>query len=260
MTELTVTWWGHSSATVELADIRVATDPLLVDRLWHLRRDGPTPAPRAVDVDLVLVSHLHADHLHVPSLRRMRAGAPVVVPRGTPTTLRRRLCGPVHEVVPGDVLDIAGVRVEVLEAYHDGRRTPAARTRAPALGFRVDDGSRSFWFPGDTGLRDTMRLVDPVDLALVPVGGWGPTLGDHHLDPDQAVTAAERVGAVWSVPVHWGTFWPIGLRAVNRANHRRLFVTPGDRFAEAARREGVSTTPLLLTPGERTVLPGGDHT
>jgi len=258
MTGLAVTWWGHSSVSVELGDVHVATDPVLVDRLWHLRRHGPSPAAAAADVDLVLVSHLHADHLHVPSLRRMRPGAPVIVPRGTPASLRRSIPGPVHEVAPGDALDVAGVHIEVLAARHDGRRSPAARSHAPAVGFRVDNGSRSFWYPGDTGLQDAMGLVEPVDLALVPIGGWGPTLGDEHLDPDQAVTAAELVGATWSVPVHWGTFWPIGMRTVNRANHHHLFVTPGERFVAAAGHDGVATTPLLLIPGERALLPDGD--
>ena len=97
----------------------------------------------------------------------------------------------------------------------------------PALGFRVSNEAGSFWYPGDTELRDDMADVEPVDLALVPVGGWGPTLATGHLDPDEAAAAVRRVGARWAVPVHWGTFWPFGLRRVARANHERLFTTPG---------------------------------
>lgn len=241
---LTVTWWGHASATVESGGVRVATDPVLGDRLLHLRRYAPTPAPDAAVADLVLLSHLHRDHLDRRSLARFAAGVPVVVPRGGEPLVTGR---PVIGAVPGDVLELAGVRVEVLAATHDGRRTPLWRTRPPALGFRVVHPEGSWWFPGDTELRHDMSEVGAVDLALVPVGGWGPTLAEGHLDPDEAAEAVRRVGARWAVPVHWGTFWPTGLRRVLPANHDRLFVTPGDRFA-AALGDG-PTEAVLLAPG-----------
>jgi L-ascorbate metabolism protein UlaG (beta-lactamase superfamily) len=77
-----VTWWGHSTTTVELGGTRVATDPLLVDRLLHLVRYAATPGPAAAEADLVLVSHLHHDHCHLPSLGRFGPEVPLVVPRG----------------------------------------------------------------------------------------------------------------------------------------------------------------------------------
>lgn len=247
MSGLAVTWWGHASATVELGGLRVATDPLYVDRLVHLRRHGPPPADPAYDAHLVLVSHLHHDHLHVPSLRRMRPGATVLVPRGG-----ERLVPPgydVHPVEPGDELVVAGARVRVLAASHDGRRHPGSRLRGPALGFRVEHEGRSCWYPGDTGPRDDLDDLGAVDLALVPVGGWGPSLGTEHLDPEQAARAVSLVGARWAVPVHWGTFWPVGLARLDRRGHHRLFVSPGQRFAAAL--AGDPAEAVVLAPGER---------
>jgi len=254
--QLAVTWWGHSSTTVELGTTRVGTDPLLVDRFAHLRRHGVTPTPAAADLDLVLISHLHGDHLHVPSLRRIHERAPIVVPRGAAPLLSALDGREVVEVVPGDRLEIAGVTVEVLAAQHDDRRNPLSRRRAPALGFRVDDGTRSFWYPGDTGRDPAMADVEPVDLALVPIGGWGPTLGDEHLGPEDAALAVDLVGAGYALPVHHGTFWPVGLQLVHRANHHRLFVTPGPRFASAM--EASPATALLPDHGRRLVLIHGD--
>ncbi|MGW1274715.1 MBL fold metallo-hydrolase, partial [Streptomyces sp. NPDC002491] len=64
-----ITWWGHATCTVEDSDVRVLTDPLFARRLAHLRRRrGALPPPGAWNADVALVSHLHADHLHVPSL------------------------------------------------------------------------------------------------------------------------------------------------------------------------------------------------
>jgi L-ascorbate metabolism protein UlaG (beta-lactamase superfamily) len=254
---LALTWWGHAFSTLELGATRVALDPLLSDRLFHLRRYAVGPTDHAADADLVLVSHLHHDHLHRPSLHRFPPGTPLVLPRGGEQYLGAALARHALPVAPGDKVEVAGVRVEVLPASHDGRRHPWSRTAPPALGFRLTDGRHTAWFPGDTSLRDDMRDVAPVDLALVPVGGWGPTLVHGHMDPEHGAEAVARVGARWAAPVHWGTFWPRGLRHVAKENHRHLFHAPGERFADALRERSPETEPVPLAHGVRRVLAGG---
>ncbi|GAA2139870.1 MBL fold metallo-hydrolase [Nocardioides koreensis] len=255
---LSFTWWGHASTTVELDGVRVAVDPLLVDRLLHLRRYAVSPAPRAAVADVVLISHPHADHCHLPSLRLFDRGTTVVAPPGAAELVGRLGFEHVVVAVPGAGLRLATsqdttIEVEVLGATHDGRRLPLPRATGTAVGFRVAAAGRSFWFPGDTGLREDMWDVDPVDLALAPVGGWGPTLGAGHMDPVEAAEAVDRVGADWAVPVHWGTFWPVGLGRVDRRRHQHLFVTPGQRFTEAV---GDASRTVLPAPGERVELHG----
>jgi L-ascorbate metabolism protein UlaG (beta-lactamase superfamily) len=251
---LAVTWWGHSSATVELGSVRVATDPLFSRVLFALRRLVDEPDDGAADADLVLVSHLHYDHLHLPSLSRFHPDTPVVVPRGAPRLVRGLSRMNVVEAAPGDALSVAGVEVEVLPAHHDGRRSDFHRHAAPSLGFRFASADGSAWFPGDTGLRPEVTDVRPVDVALTPIGGWGPSLGDQHLDPEEAVTAVSRVGARWALAVHYGTYWPIGLRRLRPGNHRHFFQTPPQRFHEAVRGQGVPTVPLTPAVGERVPL------
>lgn len=252
--DLAVTWWGHATTTVELGGVRIAIDPVLVDRLFHLRRYGVTPRPEASRADLILLSHLHGDHIHLRSLRRFDPGTPVIAPHGADRLLRRLGLEDIRTVLPGESLDAAGVRVETLPATHDDRRSPLSQVRGPSLGFRVQADAGSFWFPGDTGLREDMADVRRVDLALVPVGGWGPTLGPLHMDPDEGAVAAHRVGARWAVPVHWGTFWPVALSRITPARHTTLFVTPGPRFAEALRGLDPGIEPLVLHHGERALL------
>jgi L-ascorbate metabolism protein UlaG (beta-lactamase superfamily) len=172
------------------------------------------------------------------------------MPAGGERLLNRRF--DVRPVRPGDELEVAGARIAVLPADHDGRRLPGSRWHGPALGYRVECGDHSFWFPGDTGGRVDFPAVPPVDLAIVPIGGWGPTLGDKHLDPDAAAEAVIEVGARWAVPVHWGTFYPWGLEQLGRRTHHHLFVTPGERFAAAM--DGSDTEVMVLTPGERVQL------
>ncbi|WP_343901051.1 MBL fold metallo-hydrolase, partial [Nocardioides aquaticus] len=120
---LAVTWWGHATTTVELGGVRVLTDPVLTRSLLHLRRAGPLPAARARDADVVLLSHLHHDHLHHRSLRRLDPAVPVVAPRGVRDGAGRwtsALLGgrELVEVAPGDVVEVAGVRLAVHAADH----------------------------------------------------------------------------------------------------------------------------------------------
>ncbi|WP_343900749.1 MBL fold metallo-hydrolase, partial [Nocardioides aquaticus] len=126
----------------------------------------------------------------------------------------------------------------------------------PAIGFRLAVDGVSAWYPGDTGSGVDLGEVAPVDLALVPIGGWGPTLGAAHLDPDQAASAVAAVEAAAALGVHHGTFWPVGLRAVLPARHRRFFVEPGPRFAEAMGRRAPGVRVLRPGFGERVVLVG----
>ncbi|MEU3147386.1 MULTISPECIES: MBL fold metallo-hydrolase [unclassified Streptomyces] len=229
-----VTWWGHATCTVEDARTRVITDPLFARRFAHLRRRrGALPPPDARHADLALVSHLHADHLHVPSLALLAPGTHLLVPRGARRAvpaLRRLTHLRVSEVGPGDVLTAGDLVVRAVPARHDGRRLPLGRHRSPALGYVMEGEARTY-FAGDTGLFDTMaEEVGPVDVALLPVGGWGPYLGEGHLDAVRAAEALARLGARSAVPVHYGTYWPIGMDAVRPHE----FHSPGDEFVRRA--------------------------
>jgi len=234
VSDLGLTWWGHASSTVTLGGVRLAFDPVFPPQLAHLRRRGDVPPPAASTADLVLISHLHADHLHLGTLRGFPATTELIVPMGAGRLLRR-LPHRVTEVPPHGTLVRRGLAIEALPAHHPPHRFPGSRAQAPPLGFRVSGSGTSVWFPGDTGLFDGLEEVGEVDLALVPIGGWGPSLGEHHLDPAQAVEAVRRVGAQWAVPVHYGTYWPLGLELARRTR-RRLFVEPPTYFADELRR------------------------
>ncbi|MFH8223213.1 MBL fold metallo-hydrolase [Streptomyces sp. NPDC018057] len=229
-----ITWWGHATCTVEDSGVRVLTDPLFARRLAHLRRRrGAPPPPDAWQADLALVSHLHADHLHLPSLARLAPGTRVLVPRGATRAVPglRRVAGlRITEVAPGDRFEAGGLVVRVVPARHDGRRLPLGPHRSPALGYVVEGAARTY-FAGDTGLFETMaEEVGPVDVALLPVGGWGPYLGEGHLDAGRAAQALARLAPRSAVPVHYGTYWPIGMDAVRPHE----FYAPGEEFVRHA--------------------------
>ncbi|ADB32114.1 conserved hypothetical protein [Kribbella flavida DSM 17836] len=248
-----ITWWGHATTTIEQNGTRLLTDPVLTARIAHLRRRrGPVPAPVAGECDAVLVSHLHADHLHLTSLPLVAPDAALVVPRGAAKLIRAEL-GTAYsdrciEVAPGNQVRIGALEITAVTADHDGRRLPWSAYTAPALGYRVE-GSPSVWFAGDTDLYDGLAAeAGPVDVALVPVGGWGPSLGLGHLDPVKAAEAVRRVGARYAVPVHFGTFWPIGCDWLKPD----LFLPPGDRFKAAMAELDAAVEVKVLMPGQST--------
>ncbi|WP_405775187.1 MBL fold metallo-hydrolase [Streptomyces sp. NBC_00859] len=248
-----VTWWGHATCTVEDSGVRVLTDPLFARRLAHLRRRrGAVPPPGAAAAQAVLVSHLHADHLHLPSLARLAPGTTLIVPRGAVRAVPglRRLGLPITEVVAGDEVRVADLTVRAVPAHHDGRRLPFGPQRAPALGFVVSGEARTY-FAGDTGLFDTMgEAVGDVDVALLPVGGWGPFLGEEHLDARRAAEALTVLRPRSAVPVHYGTYWPVGMDGVRPHE----FHTPGDEFVRQAAQLAPEVSVHRLTHGEQ-VLP-----
>ncbi|GHJ41440.1 MBL fold metallo-hydrolase [Streptomyces sp. TS71-3] len=249
-----ITWWGHATCTLHDSGVRVLTDPLFARRLGHLRRRrGAPPPPAAAVADLVLVSHLHADHLHMPSLARLAADTRVLVPRGARRALPalRRLAGPrITEVVPGDELSAGPVRVRAVPALHDGRRLPLGPRRSPALGYVVVGEARTY-FAGDTGLFDSMaEEVGDIDVALLPVGGWGPYLGPGHLDPGRAAEALARLAPRSALPVHYGTYWPIGMDAVRPHE----FHSPGEEFERLAALRAPEVTVHRPVHGETVRL------
>ncbi|NEA58257.1 MBL fold metallo-hydrolase [Streptomyces sp. SID13666] len=229
-----ITWWGHATVTVRDSGVRVLTDPLFVTRLAHLRRRrGAVPPPEAAVADVAVVSHLHADHLHPASLARLAPGTRVLVPRGAPQAvpgLRRLRDLDLVEVVAGDEVRVGPLTIRAVPAAHDGRRLPYGPHRVAALGYVVRGEARTY-FAGDTGLFDEMAdEVGPCDAALLPVGGWGPFLGAGHLDAGRAAQALARLAPGAAVPIHYGTYWPVGMDAVRPHE----FHSPGTEFVRHA--------------------------
>jgi L-ascorbate metabolism protein UlaG (beta-lactamase superfamily) len=249
-----VTWWGHSTLWLADSGHTLLTDPVLSDRFAHLRRmAGPTPRLPG-EPDAILLSHLHADHFHLASIRAVPGSPLLIMPRGA-AGFASKVLGPAYasrcvELAPGEDVVVGGVKVRAVPAAHDGGRGPWSRERAIAIGFVVEGSART-WYAGDTGLFDGMSELGPLDLALIPVGGWGPTLGTHgHLNAVTAAEALRRSKPGWAVPVHYGTFWPIGMGRFRS----HMFREPGIRFAEEAARVVPGAEVRVLSQGETLTI------
>ncbi len=242
---LDVRFVGHSALVVELDGVRLLTDPATRARIGPLQRIVPVPSRHDLAaIDAVLLSHLHWDHLDLPSLRDLGRSTRLVVPAGAGAWLRGAGFANVVEVGNGEAFDVGGVTVRAVPALHSGFRPPLGPT-APAVGY-VIEGSERIYFAGDTDLFDGMAELGPIDLALLPVWGWGPTLGRGlHMDPLRAAHSLRRIRPRAAVPIHWGTYWP---HAMGRVYPERR-VEPPAAFAEYASELAPDVRVLLTEVG-----------
>ena len=237
-----VCFLGHSTVLIEIDGMRVLTDPVLRPRIGHLRRIIAEPRRDLYeDVDLVLVSHAHHDHLDRPSLRRLADSTRAIC--AAPAMRAVASSGLAAEAIePGSVVRAGPLEITATDADHDGRRWPLIG-ESRAVGFVVRGGDTSVYFAGDTGLFPGMSAIGPVDVALLPVSGWGPSLPAGHLGPEEAAEAAGLIAPRVAVPIHWGTMRRIGMRAGGPADE------PARRFLAALPERAPAVRGELIEPG-----------
>ncbi|MBM7090949.1 MBL fold metallo-hydrolase [Streptomyces sp. NPDC014603] len=221
-----VTWAGHASWVVRIGGLTVLTDPV-----WSRRILGTparvTPVGVAWDalprVDAVVISHNHYDHLDAPTLRRLPRDTPVFVPAGLGRWFQRRRFTRVTELDWWEAAELPppgggpgrgdAVRFDFVPAHHWSKRTLTDTCHSLWGGWvlTAPDGQRVY-FAGDTGYGHWFsrigRRYPGIDLALLPIGAYDPRwwLRDVHCDPEEAVRAAQDLGARRMAPMHWGTF------------------------------------------------------
>ncbi len=254
---------GHATVTWECGGLSFVSDPLLRTVTYGLQRIGAasstsTPVPETPDV--LLISHLHHDHCDFTSLRRL-APRYLVVPQGAGSFVRRHVrgshVGEVIELPVGHRWSASpDVSVIAVRADHDGKREPLG-PRAAAVGYIVTDGTWSLYFAGDTdvfrGMRQLPRIAHtPLAVALLPVWGWGLTLGPGHMNPERAVTCVDLCEPEIAVPIHWGSLLPVG---VAQARHlvpaiERTVTEPAIEFGQRAQARGFGDSVRIVQPGD----------
>jgi L-ascorbate metabolism protein UlaG (beta-lactamase superfamily) len=247
-----LTYIGHATVQIDLGDIRVLTDPFLRDRLLFLRRHGDTPAMDLISdrpVDVVAISHLHYDHVDLPSLRQLGPHPFLIAPKGAAAFLQRMVGGEVHEMRAGDALQVGQVEITAVPSEHMPATSPS-RPATECLGYVFDNG-KTIYFAGDTDLFDGMadlgRNYD-VDLALLPVSGYTPRVPAGHLTPQTAAQSLCHIRPRVAVPIHWGALRPLG---PHRFWHRMDYLhQPPQVFADHAARLAPKTQVCILQPGQ----------
>jgi L-ascorbate metabolism protein UlaG (beta-lactamase superfamily) len=269
-----ITYVGHATVLIDLDGVRILTDPLLGRWAGPLRRYAPPPDLDAVRApDVVLLSHMHIDHVDRGSLRLIDRRTTVLTPAPGKRLVESLGFRDVRVVSPGDSLLVHDVRIDVLPARHGGRRHPLARG-GEAVGYvmtaaadRAGEpaapggspayGPRAVYFPGDTACFDEMAaLAGAIDVALLPIWGWGVSVDeDNHLTPLAAAKCLSMLQPRLVVPIHWGTYAPPAQARLAGFDP----LEPPRAFARYVAHLQPKIELVTLQPGESTVVQGRDN-
>lgn len=248
-----VTWFGHSSALVEIDGRRVLIDPVWGERCSPSRLLGPrrlhrppVPLRRLPTLDAIVVSHDHYDHLDAATVRVLAAiqSAPFVVPLGVGAHLERWGV-PARRVIELDwheSVGLSGLTVTATPARHFSGRSMRRDTTLWAS-WVISGASGKIFYSGDTGYSESFAEIGaaygPFDATLMQIGAYGVGWPDIHLTPEEGVTVHRDVRGGLLIPVHWGTF--------TLAPH--AWAEPIERLVPAAEARGVALA--VPRPGER---------
>jgi len=247
---LRVTWLGHSTMLIEIAGLRVLTDPVWGPRaspspLIGPKRFQPVPVPlRSMPpLDLVIVSHDHYDHLDYPTIRQLaRRNVPFVTSLGVGAHLEAWGVSP-ERIVELDWwqsyrLPNSEMLVTAAPSQHFSGRGLKDRNLTLWSSMVIRSQRHGVFFSGDTGLTTEYATIQqrlgPFDLVMLEVGAFHPAWGDIHLGPENALRALQLLGGGLFLPIHWGTF--------------SLAMHAWDQPAEALLRLAPKTSAQLVMP------------
>jgi L-ascorbate metabolism protein UlaG (beta-lactamase superfamily) len=243
---IAVTFVGHASVMLTTCRARVLIDPFLGEFLLGVRRrEAACLAPAsAADTTLILLTHAHPDHLHVPTLRTLPRKAVVVLPPRCSSLVRPLGFARLVELAPGQSCEHGDVEVTAVAARHDGRRGLLDRTWRPSNGYLVKCAGANVYHAGDTayfsGFEEIGQRLHP-DVALLPIAGYEPpSLREDHMSPMDAVQAFVDLGAKLLVPIAHGAF-PLGYEPMDQ---------PVTWLADLCREHGLLDRLVVLRPGE----------
>lgn len=246
--QVRITWIGHSGFYVEMGGRSVVIDPNWAKWLGFLKRirEPGLHLHELPEVDLVLVSHAHHDHMHKKSLKTLQSSHGVIVPTGSASLVKRLGFPAVHEMQVWDMLDFDGLEVIHTPAMHWGARF-IHDTHRDYGGYIVRSGGRTLYHCGDSayfpGFKEIGEKHD-IDIALMPIGAYeAPSGRDVHMNPEEAVRAFIELGAKKLIPMHYGTF-PLGNEPIDE---------PVARLLAEAERLGVADCVVVPVEGDSVI-------
>ena len=217
-----VIWLGQSTILLNHHGLNVVTDPHFSKRASPMSFLGPkriTPNPITIndlpEIDIVLISHNHYDHLDkttIKELINLQPSIKYLVPLGLADMLRSWGVTDVTELDWWQPIKFQGVKIQPTPVKHWSKRTFFDRNKSLWSGWMLKWDDFSFYFAGDSGyskdFKETAERLGAPTLAAIPIGAYAPRdfMKEAHMNPEEAVKVFKDLGAKYAVAVHWGTF------------------------------------------------------
>ncbi|CAN5903220.1 MBL fold metallo-hydrolase [soil metagenome] len=247
--ETGVTWLGHAGFLIQIGGKNILVDPNWA--LWHgpvKRVSHPSLTAKELPyIDLVLITHAHFDHLHLPSLRAIAAGQPIVVPQGVGSIVKNCAFSKVIEMDYWETKRIGDIDITFTPTKHWGARFIHDSYRKFGA-YLIQSHGQTLFHCGDSSLFDGFQEIGKraeIDVALMPIGAYqAPSGRPVHMNPEEALESAQMLGAQHIIPMHYDTF-PLGGEPLHE---------PAERLIASALSLGLAKNVHLLGEGQRAIF------
>jgi L-ascorbate metabolism protein UlaG (beta-lactamase superfamily) len=211
--KISYTWIGHSTFFIQMNGLNIITDPVFSKRMGLEKRLVPLgiPIEHLPEIDVVLISHAHYDHLDFSSIRKLKGNPHYFVPIGVNSLFKRRGFQQVTEANWWDHFRYETLDLHFVPAQHWSRRGVFDKNRAHWGGWIIKNQMKTFYFVGDTAYFRGFKQIGKkfeIDTVFMPIGDYEPDWlsGLAHINPEKAIQAFQDLGASTFIPMHYGTY------------------------------------------------------
>jgi len=213
-TRTSYTWVGHSTFLIQLNGINILTDPVWAKRMG-LEKRLTEPGISLADlpeIDVVVISHGHYDHLDFPTLKKLKGNPQYLVPAGLTSLFNKKGYSDVTELNWWENLEYGGITFHFVPAQHWTRRSLTDMNTSHWGGWIVQSPQETLYFVGDTGYFSGFKQIGErftsIDTLFMPIGAFEPEwfMAPAHISPEDSVKAFIELKAKSFVPMHYGTY------------------------------------------------------
>lgn len=211
-------WLGHSSAILELDGVRILIDPVLANAapfsgIVPRYTASPIKREELPEMDAVLITHDHYDHLEMATIRSLKDDKAIFV---CPLGVGARLLGwgiPERRIIElgwTETAELGPLRITSTPGIHYSGRSKTDRNKTLWSGYVIKGTQKNIFWSGDSGYGEHFKQIGkqygPFDLACVEIDGWNAGWPNTHLFPEEVISVCKDINAKKLLPVHWGVF------------------------------------------------------
>ncbi|WP_142413345.1 MBL fold metallo-hydrolase [Hathewaya massiliensis] len=201
-----VHWIGHATTLINIEGKTIVTDPVTSPYLGQLKRQvEPSMDLSNLNIDYILISHGHMDHLDKNTMKKFNKDIPVICPKQYKSLLKLWGFKNLHLIMAGESFTDNNISIEAFRANHDGKRYAFGK-HSPSNSYLIKSAKKSIFFAGDTAFTDTYKGIKS-DISLMPVGCYFPSEFEKmHCNPYQSFEMFRMMDSKFMVPIHYKTY------------------------------------------------------